>query len=269
MRKLDDFASLGWQHPIWEILRVYRGLSRGKKKRHEWRNLLDAQALCSFPGDEVAPVRVDKETSHLLGLYIEASAEQFQEAFGHLRTEEEALAHCDSIGVTVTRTKTQSADHHQSPKALVGGVTMIAVEFCHRNRLSIDPNPQNRCVWTNDDSMHVTARRLDGAIPGLVNPAMVWEIKEYWGKTSGGSKMSDAVYECHLVGRELRNWEAGTGTDVSHVVFLDGVEQWMSRKSDFVRFCDLANQGLIDDLIIGCEVEKEWEELLTAKLGGE
>jgi len=267
MRKLDEFASLGWRHPIWEILKVYRGLSRGTRKRREWLSQLETHHLCSFPGDEASPIQVDEEISKLLGSYIEASAEQAEEAFGRFRTEREALAHCESIGVTVATTRTQSADHHQSPKALVGGVTLIAADFCCGNGISIDPNPQNRCVWTHDSSMHVTSRRLDGAIPGLVNPRIIWEIKEYWGKTSGGSKMSDAVYECQLVGRELRNWEEGTGLEVCHVVFLDGLEQWKSRRSDFVRFSDLANQGLIDQLIIGGEVEEDWAKLLAAELG--
>ena len=55
---------------------------------------------------------------------------------------------------------------------------------------------------------------------------MVWEIKEYWGKTKGGSKMSDAVYECALVGLELRDFEERTGAPrVQHVVFVDGKDQ--------------------------------------------
>jgi hypothetical protein len=63
--------------------------------------------------------------------------------------------------------------------------------------------------------LHVSARNLDGAIPSLANPYLVWEIKEYWGKTKGGSKMSDAVYECHLVGLELRDFETRGGLTVT------------------------------------------------------
>lgn len=121
-------------------------------------------------------------------------------------------------------------------------------------------------MWLERNQLHVTARNLDGAIPGLTNPRVVWEIKEYWGKTSGGSKMSDAVYECNLVGRELREYEERSGVQVEHVVFVDGREQWHARKSDLARFVDLLNQGLIDTLIIGKDVETDWERSLDGAL---
>lgn len=124
--------------------------------------------------------------------------------------------------------------------------------------MEVDLDPQRRAIWFSDNGLHVSARNLDGAIPSLENPSAVWEIKEYWGKTSGGSKMSDAVYECHLVGLELRMFEAKSGIPIDHIVFVDGKEQWNSRKSDLLRFIDLHQQGLIDHLIIGREVETDW-----------
>jgi len=266
MERLKQFLELGWRHPLWEILRFYRALGGAQRRQEEWLELVTKEHLCSFPGDNAAAVPIDENVSTLLNSYIKASAAQYKSSFARLRTEEEAVAYCESLGVAITRTTTQSADHHQSPKALAGSVAYTAVEFCHKVGIEVDPNPQNRCVWTNGESFHVTARRLDGAIPSLVNPKLVWEIKEYWGKTRGGSKMSDAVYECQLVGKELRAFEEKTGTAITHVVFLDGLEQWRTRRSDFVRFVDLANQGLIDYLIVGEEVEDQWARLLSAKL---
>ena len=78
--------------------------------------------------------------------------------------------------------------------------------------------------------------------------------------------MSDAVYECNLVGRELREFEERTGFPVVHVVFVDGREQWSYRKSDLYRFIDLLNQGIIDQLFIGKEVETHWEPALSEML---
>ena len=63
--------------------------------------------------------------------------------------------------------------------------------------------------------------------------------------------MSDAVYECHLVGMELRNFEESAKRKIEHVAFVDGKEQWAVRKSDLGRFLDLLNQGLIDHLFVG------------------
>ena len=54
--------------------------------------------------------------------------------------------------------------------------------------------------------------------------------------------------------------------DKLHVVFLDGKEQWSSRKSDLTRFIDLFHQGLIDQLFVGREVETDWPTFLEACL---
>jgi hypothetical protein len=75
--------------------------------------------------------------------------------------------------------------------------------------------------------------------------------------------MSDAVYECALVGRELRDLEKRSGIHIEHVVLLDGKEQWACRRSDLLRFCDLFYQGIIDQLFIGREVETDWKPYLV------
>ena len=74
--------------------------------------------------------------------------------------------------------------------------------------------------------------------------------------------MSDAVYECHLVGRELRGFEEKYGKPIQHFVFIDGRDQWKKRKSDLARFLDLECQGLINRLFVGKDVEIEWGETL-------
>jgi hypothetical protein len=142
--------------------------------------------------------------------------------------------------------------------------TRLAEAVCKEFGMAIEPNPQRRCVWVANEQLHVAARNLDGAIPGLVDPFLVWEIKEYWGTTSGGSKMSDAVYECALVGRELRDFEKRTKLHVNHAVLLDGKAQWTSRKSDLLRFYDLYYQGLLDILIVGREVETKWQPFVKS-----
>lgn len=78
--------------------------------------------------------------------------------------------------------------------------------------------------------------------------------------------MSDAVYECQLVGREIREDEEHSKTRIIHIVFLDGQAQWLARMSDRLRFIDLEHQGLIDHLLIGKEVETEWNKLARALL---
>jgi hypothetical protein len=126
-----------------------------------------------------------------------------------------------------------------------------------------DTNPQSRAAVVTDNYIWVSPRRLDGAIPTLVNPIGLWEIKEYWGKTSGGSKMSDAIYECQLVGQELRAFEDLHAMAIRHYVILDGRDQWLARRSDLRRAIDLLSQGIIDELIVGREVIQEWPRIVS------
>ena len=92
---------------------------------------------------------------------------------------------------------------------LTGLVNMMIHERSPELPVTFDPRFLTT-VTRDGEPLRTLARRVDGACPGVVNPIAIWEIKEYWGKTKGGSKMSDAVYECHLVGRELREpWPEG------------------------------------------------------------
>lgn len=244
-------------------MRFYRSL-RGKKATSKWLKELDTRKAISVEKDSSFPIA--PEAVALLHAYLGEQEADFETAYDALREEHEAVAFCAKLGVTVAKTATKSQDHHQSSKALVGAVTAIAVEVCESREISLNRDPQTRAIWCNERGLHVTARNLDGAVPSLANPLIVWEIKEYWGKTGGGSKMSDAVYECHLVGRELRDFEERADIRVAHIVFLDGKIQWSKRKSDLVRFLDLFHQGIVDYLFVGNQVESDWEPLLRSLL---
>ncbi len=263
MQASHPWKDLDWHHELWDLVRYYCSL-RGDQQRSEWLSRLLANGRMSTANSE--DILIDVNTIDLLSRYLEERDRAFSFAYNNLRTEEHALAFCTDNNIDVGTTKTKSADHHQSSKALVATVSHIAANVCASVGLSVETNPQRRCVWCNERTLHVTARNLDGAIPGLANPIVIWEIKEYWGKTSGGSKMSDAVYECNLVGRELREFQDRSGIRVKHVVFVDGQEQWAVRKSDLARFIDLMNQGLIDHLFVGSEVQTEWDPALRAML---
>jgi len=264
----------GWRHELWDVVRFFRSIGKNHKKLREfWLDYLRKEnglavstkkSKKTFKVLEHLPLK--KETVQLFFDYLEYSEEMLVELTGCLRTEEQALRFCNRSGVEVDKTSTQSKDHHQSSKSLVAAVTNVAVYVANDLGLSIEQNPQNRCVWLIENKLFVTARNLDGAIPALLNPYIIWEIKEYWGKTKGGSKMSDAVYECQLVGREIREFEEESGINICHVAFLDGRDQWGHRVSDFVRFIDLFNQGIIDYLIVGKQVESDWENILREVL---
>jgi hypothetical protein len=180
-----------------------------------------------------------------------------------LRTEEQSIGDLVPLSdVEVQRYGTRSQDHHQSSKVMVATVEALTRLTCERAGVSFNASPQSRAALIAEGHIWVSPRRLDGALPGLLNPIALWEIKEYWGKTRGGSKMSDAIYECQLVGQELRAFEDLHGVHVQHYVILDGREQWSARRSDLRRAIDLLEMGLIDELIVGREVLTEWPRIV-------
>lgn len=255
----DKWRSLGYSHIAWELLRYYLSV-RGEKNQKEWLNELRNNN--SLATDE-SHLPIPPDGVQFFFEYLDLREQVFDQLFARLRDEDEAKKYCRDNAIEFGTTATQSSDHHQASKALVATVSAIAIQECSERGIEVDPNPQKRCVWFNDNGLHVTARNLDGAIPSTVNPYIVWEIKEYWGKTNGGSKMSDAIYECNLVGRELRDFEQRTGASVIHAVFVDGKHQWTARKSDLRRFIDLTYQGLIDLLFVGSDVETRWRGCLS------
>jgi hypothetical protein len=271
LKATSDYQELGWQHELWDVVRYFRSIGKDEKKLREfWLDHLKEKSslavIVTEKGSKKCEVHgsvpLKKETIDLFFKYLIDSEKQYEALKFCLRTEAEALSFCEKLGVKVEKTVTRSQEHHQSSKSLVAAVTQISSEIAAKFGFDIDIDPQHRCVWFKERELYVTARNLDGAIPSLVNPFVVWEIKEYWGKTKGGSKMSDAVYECLLVGRELREYEEKHGSRIYHIVFVDGKEQWESRVSDFIRFIDLYNQGIIDDLVVGRDVEQRWSTVL-------
>lgn len=256
---VNPWRKLGWKNPFWELLRFYCSL-RGQQQKEFLKELSAPKhsndkwwSFLNLEGDVVKK----------LPAYCLQREKLLENALAALRTEEDAKKYCKSESIKWKFTQTKSKEHHQSSKTVIAAVEAIAAKVCTKFDESLVVNPSSRCVWFIDNHLHVTARNLDGAIPSLRDPYIVWEIKEYWGKTSGGSKMSDAVYECHLVGREIREFEERSEHKISHIVFLDGKNQWDSRKSDLARFIDLHNQGLIDHLFVGRSIETEWESILT------
>jgi hypothetical protein len=262
MERTAQWKKIVWHHPVWELVRYYRSL-RGAERKGDFISVLKKEQHIAIE-DKTLPV--SKETVELLIKYIGQDDKRLDKAISLLRTEGEALKYCGQNDFIVGTTTTKNKSHHQSSKAMIASVNGVAEKMCRKYEYTFDPDPHNRCVWINDNNLHVTSRNLDGAIPSLADPFLIWEIKEYWGKSKGGSKMSDAVYECQLVGRELREFEDASKQSTTHVVFLDGSEQWSHRKSDLRRFIDLTYQGLIDHLIVGKEVETEWAKLLRRKL---
>ena len=261
MTPSDKWKNLGWKHPVWKLVRYFCSLARRKKEQAAWLTGLELTNQMKVGSSAILPI--DPEHVKLFFAYLKDREVNEAGVYSMLRTEDQAVKACTDRQFKVEFTKTKNKDHHQSPKAVVSLVNGIVEQVCRSRGVTYDSNPQSRCVWCTERRLHVTARNMDGAIPGLANPVVVWEHKEYWGGTEGGSKMSDAVYECQLVGRELREFEEVTGVNVVHIVFVDGLAQWTARRSDLKRFVDLTNQGFIDHLLVGTEIEIAFQTILS------
>lgn len=124
-------------------------------------------------------------------------------------------------------------------------------------------------MYVIDDEQIVGAssRRVDGAYPDIINPRIIWEIKEYYYTTTFGSRVADGVYETQLDGYELRDISDRTGYHINHVLFIDGYKTWWEDgKSYLCRIVDMLNTGLVDEVIIGQEVLHRWPHVLMSAL---
>lgn len=75
-------------------------------------------------------------------------------------------------------------------------------------------------MYVYDDENHIvgaSSRRFDGAYPNILNPRIVWEIKEYYYATTFGSRVADGVYETQLDGYEFKDISQRSGKPITHV----------------------------------------------------
>lgn len=114
--------------------------------------------------------------------YLDNREADLEVANAMLRTKEDALAFCETLKFKVGMTATKLEGWTDTPQAMVAAVTGIAAMVCADKTMSLNSKPDRRCLWLAENHLHVTARNLDGAVPALANPKIVWEIKEYWGR---------------------------------------------------------------------------------------
>lgn len=133
--------------------------------------------------------------------------------------------------------------------------------------LGFNDDPR-RLVYILDNENRIIgalSRRFDGAYPNIINPRIVWEIKEYYYATTFGSRVADGVYETQLDGYEIRDASSRSGMPITHVFFLDSYQTWwIDGKSYLCRIIDILNAGLVDEVIAGKEVFTRWPELLSS-----
>lgn len=136
-------------------------------------------------------------------------------------------------------------------------------------QLGFNDDPRG-LIYLMDDAHQLagaSSRRFDGAFPGIINPVMVWEIKEYYYATTFGSRVADGVYETQLDGFELNEIYNRTGHKIKHVFMVDAYKTWwIDGKSYLCRIIDALNAGLVDEAIFGREVLSRWPLVVNSAL---
>ena len=139
--------------------------------------------------------------------------------------------------------------------ALFTGIINMLIE-AYVDGYPVDYDPHKLTTVTRDGMpLRTLSRRVDGAMPGHVDPIAIWEIKEYYYTTTFGSRVADGVYETLLDGMELQEVARREGIDVEHVLMVDAKYTWWDCGKPYLcRIIDMLHMGYVDEVLFGREV---------------
>jgi len=148
------------------------------------------------------------------------------------------------------------------PAYMVGIINMLT-ERSLRGRGFAD-DPRGLAVVTKDGRpLRTFSRWMDGAYPSIVDPYALWEIKEYYGTTTFGSRVADGVYETMLDGHEFDELRLLEKRKVYHYLIVDDRFTWWDcGRSYLCRIVDMLHQGLVDEALFGREVFTRWPAIV-------
>lgn len=171
-----------------------------------------------------------------------------------------------STGSTRIATMNKQKGDKRHPAYLASMVSLIAEKVVGAAGF-VDDARRLAVITSQGIVEHAFSRRFDGAVPNLVNPKAVWEIKEYYGTTTFGSRVADGVYETLLDGFEIEEVRRAIGLEVKHYLFIDDRFTWWDcGRSYLCRMVDMLHTGHVDEIFFGREVTTEWEGTLRALL---
>ncbi|MES2202837.1 MAG: hypothetical protein V4474_00695 [Patescibacteria group bacterium] len=149
--------------------------------------------------------------------------------------------------------------------AYLTGIVNLLTERTLGNT-GFDSDPRKVVVVTkNGKPLQTLTRRVDGVYPSTTNPIALWEIKEYYGTTTFGSRVADGVYETMLDGYEIEELRSRDGIDTKHYLIVDDYFTWWKcGKSYLCRMVDMLHEGFVDEVIFGKEVLKRWPEIVKS-----
>lgn len=178
---------------------------------------------------------------------------------------EEVRARVDPPDHLLTMNKQKGEKRHYA--YLAGIVNMLTHETLvdRHGRAVFDSNPRTPLTFARDGMpLRTLFRWMDGAYPDANQPHAAWEVKEYYGTTTFGSRVADGVYETALDGYELNDLRSA-GVEVEHYLFLDDrFTWWECGRSYLCRIVDMLHSGLLDGAFFGREVVREWPPIVAS-----
>jgi hypothetical protein len=142
--------------------------------------------------------------------------------------------------------------HYAFLTCIVNMLTEAGLGHC---QFDMDPRALTT-ITTGNRPVRTLSRRLDGCYP---------KVKEYYGTTTFGSRVSDGVYETILDGLELAELRREEGVHVAHYLIIDDRFTWWDcGRSYLCRIVDAVHMGLVDEVLVGREVLSRWPEIVEA-----
>jgi len=145
---------------------------------------------------------------------------------------------------------------------LVGIVNMLTERALDGR--SFVSNPRRLTLATRDQvPLWVGSRWMDVAYPDVIDPVAVWEVKEHYGTTTFGSRVSAAVYETMLDGFEFNKLQISDNRKIYHYLIVDDYFTWWVKGRPYLcRFVDNLHKGLLDEAIFGREILERWPDIV-------
>jgi hypothetical protein len=216
------------------------------------------------------PSSLGKEIDDLVK-YVHARADLLEKVEPYLMDRKTAAALFEEIRKRVdppefllSMNKQKKEKRHYAYLACI--VSMLTYETLMEkyDRAPFNPNPRAPLTFARDGvPLRTLFRWMDGAYPDVNEPHATWEIKEYYGTTTFGSRVADGVYETALDGYELNDLR-DEGIEVEHYLFLDDRYTWWANGRPYLcRIVDMLHAGLLDAAFFGREVVDEWPTVVS------
>lgn len=199
---------------------------KGKIKRYQLSELRHFLTQYGLATDHLDVLVTDNMTyGDMVIAYINYRADILEQAvMPNLMNREQARAEFEQLHTTFQGTIPISYNKQSNDKrhpAYLTSIINLLTEYTLSSS-NFNYNPQGLIVVTdNVKPLRTLSRRMDGAYPSIVNPLAVWEIKEYYGSTTFGSRIADGVYETMLDGEEFAELKEHERIDIKHYLVVD------------------------------------------------